>query len=62
MKVKDIVKLIPDKIVIYKKVSDDRVFEDLYRGDSSSIPTNVADMEIESIGAARKGVVDIKVN
>lgn len=62
MKVKEIANYIMDEIIVYKAVSDNGDFENLYKGDSSSIPSNIADMEIGSIGATRKCVVDIKVN
>lgn len=62
MKVKAITNLIPDQIIVYKQVSDNMEFKNLYKGDSSSIPNDIADMEIRTIGAARKGIIDIRVN
>lgn len=61
LKVKEIAKLIPDKIILYKQVSDNMDFINLYKGDSSGIPDNIADMEIRTIGSAKKGIVDIQV-
>lgn len=62
MKVREIAKLIPDQIILYKKISDNMEFANLYKGEASGIPGSVADMEVKNIGAARKGIVDICVN
>lgn len=63
MKVKEIAKLIPDQIIIYKQICDSMNFKNLYKGDSASVPSDeIGDMEIRTIGAARKRVIDIQVN
>lgn len=62
MKVKELIALIPDKIIIYKQVSENMDFTDLYKGNSRNIPNNVANMKIRIVGAARKGIVEIQVN
>lgn len=61
MKIKEISGLIADKIIVYKQVADSLVFNDLYKGYSAGIPKNIANLEIENIGAAKKGIVDIQV-
>lgn len=62
MKIKEISGLIPDKIIVYKQVSENFAFIDLYKGHSVGIPNDVADLEIRTIGASKKGIVDILVN
>lgn len=59
LKVKDIKEFILDKIIIYKGKNDE--FENIYKGDISNISSDVLEMRIRSIGAAKKGVVDIQV-
>jgi hypothetical protein len=60
MKVKDIVSVIFDKVVIYK-AKGEGIFEDIYKGDKYDIPSNILEMNIKAIGALRKGIVDIQV-
>lgn len=62
MKLREVSGLISDKAIVYKQVSDSMDFIDLYKGYLSGIPSNMADMEVRTIGAAKKGVVDIHVN
>lgn len=59
MKIKDLISVIFDKVTIYK--ANGEGFEDIYKGNTNSIPTDVLEMDIRSIGASRKGVLDIKV-
>jgi len=58
VKIKELINVIVDKIIIYKADGDD--FENIYAGTTDSIPANVLEMEVRLIGAARKGVVDIQ--
>jgi len=59
MKIKDLVSVIFDKVIIYKATSDG--FEDIYKGEMNSIPLNILEMNVKSIGASKKTVIDIKV-
>jgi len=60
MKVRDLKDYIWDKVVLYKSDTDD--FVDIYKGyiDGDTSET-VLDLEVRSIGAKRKGIVDIRV-
>lgn len=60
MKLKEYVPVIFDKIVIYYEKTDGE-FNDIFTGNRSEIPNNILEMEVKSIGAKRKGVVDIRV-
>ena len=46
-------------MVIYKTKDDD--FEDIYKGDKDNIPSEILEMKIRSVGAKRKGIIDIQV-
>lgn len=61
LKVKDLKDLIFDKIVIYRtdKIYDD--FIDLYKGEVEGIPCDILSLTVHSIGAKRKGILDIEV-
>ena len=59
MKIKELIYVIVDKIIIYKANGED--FENIYTGTTDSIPANVLEMKVRLIGAAKKGVVDIQV-
>lgn len=60
MKLKEYVPVIFDKIVIYYEITDGE-YNDIFIGNRSEIPNNILEMEVKSIGAKRKGVVDIRV-
>ena len=60
MKVADVAKYIYDKVVIYRNV-EVLEFEDLYKGYIDDAPEKIKKMVVCSIGAKRKGVVDIEV-
>lgn len=60
MKVSELKSLLHDKIVLYKETQDNE-FEDVFVGKSSDIPKELLDKDIKSIGAKRKGIVDIKI-
>jgi hypothetical protein len=60
MKIKDVTPLIFDSVIIYKDKGEG-IFEDISQGNTNSIPTNMLEMKIRTIGASRKGVVDIQV-
>lgn len=60
MKLKEYVPVIFDKIVIYYEKTDGE-YNDIFIGNRSEIPNNILEMEVKSIGAKRKGVVDIRV-
>lgn len=60
MKVRDLKDYIWDKVVLYKSEVDD--FLDVYKGYiNNDTPQGVLDLEVRSIGAKRKGIVDIRV-
>ena len=59
MKIKDLISVIVDRVTIYK--SNGEGFEDIYKGDTNSIPSNVLEMTVRIIGASKKGVIDIGV-
>ena len=60
VKLKDVLMLIYDKVKIYED-SDDGLFVDLYKGEAYDLPTELENRIVASIGAARKGIVDIRV-
>ena len=59
MNVKELISVIFDDVIIYKAKDDD--FEDIYKGDKDSIPSNILEMKVNIVGAKRKGVIDIQV-
>lgn len=59
MKIKELISVVFDKVTIYKANGDG--FENIYKGNTSSIPLNVLEMKVRCIGASKKGVVDIQV-
>jgi len=60
MKVQDLKNYIWDKVFLYKSEADD--FVDIYKGYiDNNTPELVLDLEVRSIGARRKGIVDIMV-
>ncbi len=60
MIVKDIKEVIFDKVIIYK--SKEEGFEDIYKGNTDNIPLDIQNMTIASVGAAKKKIIDIRVN
>lgn len=52
MKIKDLISVIFDKVIIYK--ANGEGFEDIYKGNTNSIPLNVLEMKIRSIGASKR--------
>lgn len=60
MKVRGLKDYIWDKVVLYKSETND--FVDVYKGYiNNDMPKDVLDLEIKSIDAKRKGIVDIRV-
>jgi hypothetical protein len=59
IKVKDLIRVIVDKVTIYKANGED--FEDIYKGNINSIPAIILEMKVRLIAAKRKGVIDIQV-
>jgi len=59
MKIKELMDVTFDKVIIYKSNGD--IFEDIYKGNTNNIPLNILGMEVRSIGALKKGVIDIRV-
>ena len=62
MKIKDLKDYVHDKVCIYKEnISVDGEYIDIYKGFIQEIPAYMLDREVRSIGAKRKGIVDIRV-
>lgn len=59
MKVKELISIIFDKVIIYKANSEG--FEDIYKGNTNDIPLDILEMKVKAIGASRKLVIDIQV-
>ena len=59
MKVKELISLVFDDVIIYKGNNEE--FQDIYKGSTKNIPENILEMNVESIGAKKKSVVDIRV-
>lgn len=59
MKVKELINVTFDKVTIYK-VNDDS-FEDIYNGNTASIPSDILEMDVRIIGASKRRVIDIQV-
>lgn len=60
MKIRDLKDYIWNKAVLYKSKTDD--FVDVYKGYiNDDTPKTVLDLEVRSIGAKRKGIIDIRV-
>ena len=60
MKIKELTALIFDRVVVCKHVEDGE-FQDVFRGEKHKIPDNIIEMEIRSIGAKSRRVLDIQV-
>lgn len=63
MKIRELKGLIHDSICIYRKnpyISGEYI--NICTGSIDLVPDNILDMEIRSIGAKRKGIVDIRVD
>lgn len=56
MKIKDLINVIFDDVIIYKSKD-----EDFYKGDKDSIPSLLLEKKVKSVGAKRKGIVDIEI-
>ncbi len=60
MKVKELINIVFDKVIIYK--SNNEGFENIYKGNAKDIPLNILEMNVKTVGAARKSVLDIQVD
>jgi hypothetical protein len=60
VKIKELTAVIFDRVVVYKQVGDGE-FQDIFKGEKSEIPDNILEMEIRSIGAKSRRVLDIQV-
>lgn len=60
MTVADIQKFTVDKVCIYSETADFD-FEDVFKGRASDIPKELLSVRIESVNAARKGLLDIRI-
>lgn len=61
MVIKDLINIIYDNIVIYKG-DIEYEFVDIYKGTFNEIPSEMLSLNVRSIGAKRKGIIDIHVN
>ena len=59
MKVKDLITVIFDKVIIYK--ANNEGFEDIFKGSTNDIPSAILEMNIGIVGAKKKSVIDIQV-
>lgn len=62
MKIKDLKNYVHDKVCIYKENISVGEYIDIYKGFIQEIPAYMLDREVRSIGAKRKGIVDIRVD
>ena len=60
MTVADIQKFTVDKVCIYRETADFD-FEDVFKGRALDIPKELLSVRIESVNAARKGLLDIRI-
>lgn len=62
MKIKEIISVIFDEVTIYKAKNEGvEDFEDVYKGNTNNIPSNILEMNIRIIGVSKKGTIDIQV-
>lgn len=61
MKLKELIKVVYDQVVIYRQGDETGEYEDIYKGEGYQIPRNILEMEVGIIGAKRKGILDIEV-
>ena len=62
MRVGDLKNYIFDKVVLYKENPEvDGEYIDIHKGFICTLPTSILNLEVRTIGAKRKGVVDIRV-
>lgn len=59
MKVRELITVIFDKVIIYKANSEG--FEYIYKGNTNDIPIDILEMKVKVVGASRKSVIDIQV-
>lgn len=63
MKIADLKKYIYDKVCIYRENSNaDGEYIDIYKGFVQEAPLHILELEVRSIGAKRKRIVDIRVD
>lgn len=60
MKLKEYMPVIFDKVCIYKEMEIGE-YIDIYKGEPSNIPKKLLDMEVGSIGAKSRGILDIRI-
>lgn len=60
MTVADIQKFTVDRVCLYREKADFD-FEDVFKGRALDIPKELLNMQIESVNAARKGLLDIRI-
>lgn len=63
MKIMDLKNYVYDKMCVYKESSDiDGEYIDIYKGFVQEAPCHILELEVRSVGAKRKGIVDIRVD
>ena len=60
MKISELIYFVYDKVFIYKEKGEGE-FINLYIGGPPQVPKEFLEMEIKTIGAKRKGILDIQV-
>lgn len=62
MRVGDLKNYIFDEVVIYRENSEvDGEYIDIYKGFICTSPISILNLKVRTIGAKRKGIVDIRV-
>lgn len=62
MKVGDLKNYIFDEVVLYRENPEaDGEYIDIYKGFICTLPISILNLKVRSIGAKRKGIVDIRV-
>ena len=62
MRVGDLKNYIFDEVVLYRENTEvDGEYVDIHKGFICTLPTSILNLEVRTIGAKRKGVVDIRV-
>jgi hypothetical protein len=59
MIVKDLVSVIFDTVILYKREGDD--FVDIYKGKLTNISNELLNLKVGNMGAMKKGIIDIRV-
>lgn len=62
MKIADLKKYVHDKVCLYREdANSEGEYVDIYKGFIQEVPLYMLEYEVMSIGAKKKGIVDIRV-